>query len=120
MMTDEQAYLAFLEEIEPEYRTWYIHKHEVALQYGGPEEGGWWYDAGQPAWDWNPAAHAFNDEEEAYARCRALNELERKRAEDEEDYEYTSVLAYKSSHYAYTVEDFSYTYSYPDRRPHYE
>lgn len=120
MMTDEQAYLAFLEEIEPDYKTYYIHKHDVALQYGGPEEGGWWYDTGDPAEDWIPSAHAFNDEEEAYATCRGLNQFEKIRQDNEEDYEYTSVLAYKSNHYSYTVEDFPEPYSYPNVRPHYE
>lgn len=110
----------FLLAVEPEYKTWYIHKHEVALQYGGPEEGGWWYDAGSPDEEWVPAAHAFNSEDEAYAVCRGLNEMEQIRAKQEEDYEYTSVLAYKSSHYAYTVEDHPNPYFYPDRRPHYE
>lgn len=48
-----------IEELEmqadEEYRKWYI-KHgtywvnvfEVMRKYGGPEEGGWWYDTGQP------------------------------------------------------------------------
>jgi len=25
-----------------------IHLHNVHLQYGGPEEGGWWYEVGVP------------------------------------------------------------------------
>lgn len=26
----------------------YLNTFEVWREYGGPEEGGWWYDAGQP------------------------------------------------------------------------
>jgi len=31
---------------------YYIHKYEIAQQYGGPEEGGWWYKMGEPVKDW--------------------------------------------------------------------
>lgn len=39
--------------------------------YGGPEEGGWWYDTGSliPG-----TAETFFNEDNAHARCRALNE----------------------------------------------
>ena len=26
----------------------YLNVHVLSLQYGGPEEGGWWYEAGEP------------------------------------------------------------------------
>lgn len=119
-MTDEQAYLAFLEEIEPDNRFWFIHMHQVAMQYGGPEEGGWWYDSGIPVDGWIPALHYFDNEEEAYAACRHLNLQEYNRQKSEEDYDYTSVLAYLSTHYAFTVEEHPVPYAYPERRPHYE
>lgn len=119
-MVDEQAYMAFLEEIEPDFKRWYIHKHDIAQEYGGPEEGGWWYNTGIPVEDWNPVHHAYDNEEDAYAVSRALNEAEYLRQEAEEDYEFTSVLSYKSTHYSYTVEDHPIPYSFPERRPHYE
>lgn len=33
---------------------WVVSVHLVDRAYGGPEEGGWWYDYGMPltAWDW--------------------------------------------------------------------
>src|SRR5262245_61972197 len=101
---------------------YYIHKHEVSLAYGGPEEGGWWYEEGTPVSDseWETARWAFTDEDKAYEKCRELNEAERERAKKEEQFEYSSVLAYKSTHYSYRVEEFSLPKSYPDRRPHYE
>jgi hypothetical protein len=96
----------------------WIHKHEVAQAYGGPEEGGWWYETGEPCGDWQPLP--FDIEEVAVAKCRALNEAERERAKREEQYEYTSVLSHRSNHYAYSIEETSVMVAYPERRPHYE
>jgi hypothetical protein len=95
----------------------YVHKNKVALAYGGPEEGGWWYDTGTPVEGWIPLV--FHDEDAAYAKCRELNEAEHKRARFEK-YEYTSVLSYRSTHYGYTVTESSIPQAYPERRPHYE
>jgi hypothetical protein len=111
----------------------YVHKYEVALAYGGPEEGGWYYDTGTPVSFEIPAGHPdfvisglqvmgfrVADEEEAYAIARKLNEEEHERAKREEDYDYTSVLAYRSTHYAYRVDDTPDPQPYPAQRPHYE
>jgi len=27
---------------------WYVNTYECGRAYGGPEEGGWWYDYGKP------------------------------------------------------------------------
>lgn len=91
----------------------YIHKSEVALNYGGPEEGGWWFDAGTPSEDWKVLE--FDTEEQAYEKCRQLNDLEHQRRDANEDYDYTSVLAHRSTHYSYSVED----YPDPEQRPYY-
>lgn len=99
-------------------KAWYIHKHEVAMQYGGPEEGGWWYTVGVPVKGFK--VEHFTDEEEAYARCRQLNQQERERAEREEHYDFSSVLAYRSNHYSYTVEEFPVPMTFAESRPHYE
>jgi len=96
---------------------YYVHKHAISLEYGGPEEGGWWYEHGIPTgFSFGP----IEDEENAYAQSRALNELEYERREREEKYDFTSVLAKLGNHYAYTVEDFSTPVPYPSTRPHYE
>lgn len=98
--------------------SWFIHKHEVHLEYGGPEEGDWWFDVGVPVEDFE--VMGFVTEEEAYAKCRELNGEEYDRRKREEDYDYSSVLSYKSQHFAYTVEDFPIPVAYPQERPHYE
>lgn len=97
---------------------YYVHKHEVQQMYGGPEEGGWWFDSGVPVEGWIP--EPFENEEDAYARCRELNELEYERAKKEESYEYTSVLSYRSTHYSFDVTESSIPRAFPEYRPHYE
>jgi hypothetical protein len=98
-------------------QTFYIHKFEVWMNYGGPEEGGWWYDAGKPV---EARLESFSDEEAAYARCRELNEAEHERAEREEEYDYTSVLAHYSTFYSYKVEEDPEPKPFPEYKPHYE
>jgi hypothetical protein len=95
----------------------WIHKHSVSLEYGGPEEGGWWYTAGIPT---DFALGPITDEEDAYEQCRNLNHLERERQEREEQYNFTSVLAKMSVHYEYSVEEFATPRAFPEARPHYE
>jgi|SRR5215831_3090326 len=98
---------------------YFIHKHDVAMQYGGPEEGGWWFDSGSPVEDWVPLG-PFDDEDSAYVVCRELNAEEDRRAEKEERYSYSSVLAYRSTHYSYSVHETTIMTHYPNMRPHYE
>lgn len=100
----------------------WIHKYEVNQQYGGPEEGGWWFESGTPATDWTPIRVLIdvNDDEPAYEICRALNKAEYLRQNYEEDYEFTSVLSYKSRHFTYTISEESQPEAYPKERPHYE
>jgi hypothetical protein len=101
------------------HKVWYIHKFTEQMAYGGPEEGGWWYDVRDPVSpdEWQPLI--FTDEEEAYAKCRELHKEEYERRSREEDYEYSSVLSYRSTFYCYDVTTDS-TPELPGGRPHYE
>ena len=76
----------------------YISEYEVTREYGGPEEGGWWYD-------WRDyvrvICHSFS-EDSAYALCRGMNRAERERAERDGEYPLSSVLA--DSVRSFTVE----------------
>lgn len=96
---------------------WYVHKFEVRQEYGGPEEGGWWYDAGTPVEDWD--VEAYDSEDEAYARSRVLNGEERERREGLR-HGYSSVLSYTEEFFAYSVSLRARETSYPNSRPHYE
>lgn len=94
----------------------YVGKYSVSLQHGGNEEGGWWYDEGTPEWKFGIPLPEWL----AFKVCRWLNGKEKERAEKEEDYEYTSVLSYKSNHYSYTFSDYFKLRPYPESRPFYE
>lgn len=48
---------------------YFISEYKVDRCYGGPEEGGWWYD-----WnDFVKVVATATDEDDAYRVCRALN-----------------------------------------------
>jgi len=98
-------------------RIWYIHKYDVRLDYGGPEEGGWWYISGIPT---GFSLGPITNEEAAYEQARVLNQLEDERQEREEEYDFTSVLSFKSNHYDYRVEDYPTPEPFPKGRPFYE
>lgn len=97
---------------------YYVHKYQISQEYGGPEEGGWYYESGVPVEGWQPIM--FDKEDDAFEVCRMFNQNERERARKEEDYEFTSVLAHRSTHYAYDVSELLYPEAYPKVRPHYE
>lgn len=97
---------------------YFVAKYNVAQQYGGPEEGGWWYDSGVPVEDWEVIS--FKDEEEAYACARALNKKEAERRKEENQYGYTSVLSYRDDFYDYAVIEEYPPKPFPEMRPHYE
>jgi hypothetical protein len=103
-------------EIKLDTRVFYLHRFEVAMAYGGAEEGGWWYDTGIPTKEW---VGPYMDEDLAFAACRELNEKEHERSEQQE-YSYSSVLSYRSEHYAWDVSEDKVAKPYPERRPHYE
>jgi hypothetical protein len=104
-------------------KTLYIHKHEVSMRRGGPEEGGWYYDEGYPVEGFTPFPMPVDSEyqeEFAYAYCRFLNDLEHHRRKRENRYGYSSVLSYRDTFYSYTLHEDSEPYSFPETRPHYE
>jgi len=52
---------------------WTVAIYMIDRQYGGPEEGGWYYDAGDPDIEFIKYLRGFDDEEEANAYCFDLN-----------------------------------------------
>lgn len=96
---------------------YYLHRFEVWQERGGPEEGGWWYQAGTPV---DHAFESFAQEDDAVARCRELNEQEYERRKREEQYDYTSVLSDRSTFYSWQVDESPKAEPYPEHRPHYE
>lgn len=93
----------------------FLMKYEDSQQYGGPEEGGWWYNLGIPQWKFGiflPLPREWR-----YAICRYFNGRIKKH-NDSQEYDYTSVLSYRSTFYSYGLED-SLVPNTP-HRPHYE
>jgi hypothetical protein len=95
----------------------YIHKYEDNQCYGGPEEGGWWYNHAEP--QWHIGIPLISTEEFAFKVCRFLNRRENKRQEKENKYGYTSVLSYEDTFYSYGWEDCMVS-EFPALKPHYE
>lgn len=92
----------------------FLHKYEDSQQYGGPEEGGWWYNLAIPQWKYGiplPLPKRLR-----WAICRWLNEREQAK---EKEYGYTSVLSYREEFYSYGLET-GLKSEYPLARPHYE
>lgn len=86
----------------------FVNAYAVSRQYGGPEEGGWWYDAGEPL----ASVPAITDEEVEAAK-KMLTER----------------LGWESKHNRYSVlggDDFEVCVQshvakhFPETRPHYE
>lgn len=114
----------------------YVNIYDVGQGYGGPEEGGWWYDVGHPIGSipveltfaqrcaiWS----ALEDTGADYDTCvEAIQFAERKQAEAvqaewKKRYPYTrkrsSVLG--GDDYDVVIED-HFAKPYPETRPHYE
>jgi len=53
----------------PDRRPWYVNVYAVSRHYGGPEEGGWWYDSGDPV-----ASTPYFTKADAYAARDAARE----------------------------------------------
>jgi len=90
----------------------YINAYEVSRLYGGPEEGGWWYDQYEPTGQtWGP----FDTVDEAWDQHAAL--AENAALYNEGRYPLHSVSA--TSEYRLLVEDHG-PQVYPAEAPRYE
>ena len=93
--------------------TFVLAFYEVDRAYGGPEEGGWWFDTGQLV----RILALFKDEERAYAAARRANQLleylQRHRRP------VGSVIYSGGRHEVAVFENFA-PPSYPETRPRYE
>lgn len=88
----------------------------VDRAYGGPEEGGWWYDCGEPAEEYAEYIRGFSDEKEAIAYKKELNE-QVVSAGNVGRREIGSVLS--TGRYAVRICD-GLPKAYPSEKPHYE
>lgn len=89
----------------------------VDKAWGGPEEGGWWYDAGEPALEYASHTRIFSIEGRALAyrdmlRSGLVAQLNEGRRE------INSVLS--EGRYEAVIDEDHYPEPYPKERPHYE
>ena len=98
-------------------RIFWVSKWETGQVYGGPEEGGWWYDAGSPVWSCSIPVPFW--EEGMYKLCRFLNGREHDRQERENRYGYTSVLSHRDTFYSYGDSDTFRPRPFPSEHPYY-
>lgn len=93
--------------------TYVLAFYEIDRAYGGPEEGGWWFDCGQLV----RIVRTFKSEEKAYRAARRANGWLDRLQKHVRD---VGSVAYDGGRYAAEVhEDFAPAH-YPDQRPHYE
>lgn len=93
--------------------TYILALYEVDRAYGGPEEGGWWYDTG----DLQRVLRVFPTEERAYAAARRCNGWLDKLQRHCRD---VSSVIYDGGRYAAQVFERNAPDHYPVVRPHYE
>ncbi len=89
---------------------YYVNLYLIDRGYGGPEEGGWWYEYGEFI---EPAA-LFTDEDEALAYARKLND-DNPMNEGRPDISSVNSMG----RYTYLVQDRP-GRDYPEARPYYE
>lgn len=87
--------------------------YEVDRAYGGPEEGGWWYDAGEL----QRVLRVFPTEQAAYAACRRCNDWLGKL---QQDCRSVGSVLYSGGRYAARVFERNAPDHYPVERPSYE
>lgn len=89
------------------WREWHVNVYELDRHYGGPEEGGWWYDSGEPI-----LSAPFSNEKEAAAYQESLYEKYPRTHK-------SSSVIYSGGDYAVWIED-QFAVRFPEETPHYE
>lgn len=68
-------------EIEPTFDTTWVNAYELGQGYGGPEEGGWWFDVYDPI----SSIRVYN-EDECVDAIKLLDRILRPKYEDMREY----------------------------------
>lgn len=99
--------------IEAPPKAFIVSVYLVDQAYGGPEEGGWWYETGELV----RMVRIFKNEKSAYRFCVRLNDRLRATL-NKGRREISSVLS--DGRYAADVHEDRAPEHYPAQRPHYE
>lgn len=88
---------------------------ETDRVYGGPEEGGWYYDCGEPAKKFSAFTRVFKSERKAYRYLNKLQDMfEKIKMPD------VSSVCYDGGHYSPILQIGEQLRPYPVHRPRYE
>lgn len=93
--------------------TYTVAFYEIDRAYGGPEEGGWWYDTGT----FVRISKVFKSKEAAYAYARRANRFLNVIQRGARD---VSSVIYNGGRYAAEVYEGLPPAAYPETRPFYE
>lgn len=99
----------------PRYYT--VRVYLCDRQYGGPEEGGWYYTTGQFEKDFGYLTRSFQDEQEAWDYAQQIG-MDVLAPINEQRPSMTSVLS--QGRYMAKVYDEEAPLSFPAKKPHYE
>lgn len=91
----------------------YVNVYEVYRNYGGPEEGGWWFDSGEPLI--SVSVTGKDEGEVEAAELILLDDL--KKAYPDRGNRYS--MAPRDTDYQVVIEEHEARY-WPEERPHYE
>lgn len=87
--------------------------YEIDRVYGGPEEGGWYFDCGNLV----RAFKVTRNREHAYAMCQRANRLLDRLQRNKRD---IGSVAYKGGRHWVMVHENTAPKHFPETRPHYE
>jgi hypothetical protein len=93
--------------------TYVVAFYEIDRKYGGPEEGGWWYDTG----DLVRVFHVCKNKSEAYAKAGRANDLLRVL---QWNHPSVSSVLYNGGRYEAQVFEDMAPERFPERTPYYE
>lgn len=97
---------------------WSVAIYECNLAYGGPEEGGWWYDCGQVYIDREAPPIIVSKREDIPAAREKLREYIKTAELNKGRYDTSSVLC--NGYYEVRVFENELPTYFPKERPHYE
>lgn len=105
-------------DITPDSGFWSVAPYHVSREYGGPQEGGWWFDSGHPlsGQDFPPPVITA-DIQEARQACEAMQAILDGLNKEHGNRDRYSVLS--DGEYEARIED-GYPVPFPPERPHYE
>lgn len=93
--------------------SWIVAWYEIDRAYGGPEEGGWWYDCGYLV----RAFRALPSREAAYAEARRANGLMQRL---QRNHRSVGSVVYDGGRFEARVYQRTAPQHFPERRPVYE